>query len=176
LFHFYFTSCTFFYYVPIFIDFLFLLQNDDASVPSEKVADKAVSGTGCSDGLDPTEPQSSIGAGVSDAEQGKTAGDIISEKDPIEAAVETGSAAAGPEKSPAAEPSVAVDAGSPALPTAAQPTVFVVSDSPAAPAATGVLADDTAMSTGDDDEETESDSLGKENDLSSAATGLGKNP
>ena len=58
-------------------DFLFLPQNDDASVPLEKVADKSVSGTGCSDGVDPTEPQSSIGAEVSDAEQGKTAGDII---------------------------------------------------------------------------------------------------
>jgi len=33
-----------------------LLQNDDASVPPEKVADKSVSGTGCSDGVDPTEP------------------------------------------------------------------------------------------------------------------------
>jgi hypothetical protein len=32
------------------------------------------------------------------------------------------------------------------------------------------------MSAGDDDEETLSDSLGKEDDLSSAATGLGKNP
>ena len=50
------TSYTFYHYVPIFNDFLFLLQNDDASVPSEKVADKAVSGTGCSDGVDPTEP------------------------------------------------------------------------------------------------------------------------
>ena len=54
-------------------DFLFLLQqNDDVSVPPEKVADNYVSGTGCSDGVDPTEPQSSIGAEVSDAEQGKT--------------------------------------------------------------------------------------------------------
>jgi len=39
-----------------------------------------------------------------------------------------------------------------------------------------VLVDDTAMSTGDDDEETESDSLGKETDPSSVATSLGKNP
>ena len=90
------------------------------------------------------------------------------EKDPVEAAVETGgSAAAGPEKSPAAEPSVAVDA------VQTQPTFFVVSDSPAA---AGVLPDDAAMSTRDDDEETESDSYGEEVDHSSAATGLGKDP
>ena len=57
-----------------------------------------------------TEPQSSIGAEVSDAEEGKTTGDIILEKDPVESAVETGgSAAVSPEKSPAAEPSVVVD-------------------------------------------------------------------
>ena len=111
-----------------------MLQNDDASVPSEKVADKAVSGTGCSDVLNQTEPQSSLGARVSDAEQGKTAGDIILEKDPIEAAVETGSATAGPEKSPAVEPLVAIHVGSPALPTAAEPIVFLVLDSPAATA------------------------------------------
>ena len=96
------------------------------------------------------------------------------EKDPIEAAVETGgSVDVGPEKSPTAEPSVVLDAGSPALPSAAEPTVFVVSDSPAAAV---VLSDDAAMSTGDDDdEETESDSYGEEVDHSSAATGLGKN-
>ena len=70
-------------------DFLFLLQqNDDVSVPPEKVADKSVSGTGCSDGVDLTEPQSSIGAEVSDAEQGKTTGDIILEKDHVESAVQ----------------------------------------------------------------------------------------
>ena len=125
--------------------------------------------------LDRTEPQSFIGSMVSDAEQGKTAGDIISKKDPIEVAVETGSAAAGPEKSPTSEPLVAADAGSPALPNAAQPAVFVGSDSLATPAGTGVLADDTEMSTGGDDEATESDSLGEENDDSSVATGLGKN-
>jgi hypothetical protein len=69
---------------------------------------------------------------------------------------------------------VAVDPDSPAPPTIAQPTIFVVSDSPAA---TGVREDDIAMSTGDgDDSETETDSLGEEKDLSSAATGLGKNP
>jgi hypothetical protein len=148
-----------------------LPQNDDVSVPPEKVADKFVSGTGCSDGVDLTEPQSSIGAEVSDAEQGKTTGDIILEKDPVESAVETGgSAAASPEKSPAAEPSVAVDD------VQTQPTVFVVSDSPAAPAAAAVLPDDAAMSTGDDDDETESDSYGEEVDHSSAATGLGKDP
>ena len=113
----------------------------------------------------PTEPESSIGVEVSDAEQGKTVEvsdaeqgmttrDIILEKDPIEAAVETGgSAVARPEKSLAAEPSVVVDAGSPALPSAAEPTVFVVSDSPAAPAAAGVLPDDAAMSTREDDDE-----------------------
>ena len=163
--------------MPIFIEFLFLLQNDDASVPSEKVTNKAVSGTDCFDGVDPSEPQSSIGTAISDAEQGKTPGDITSEKDPIEAAIETGgSATTGPENSPPAEPSDAVDAGSPALPTATQPTVFVVSDCSTAPAAADVLADDTSMSIGDDDEDTESDSLGKENDHSSAATGLGKNP
>ena len=49
-------------------DFLFLPQNDDASVPPEKFADKSVSGTGCSDRVDPTEPQSSIGIVVSDTE------------------------------------------------------------------------------------------------------------
>jgi len=84
----------------------------------------AVSGTSCSDGLDPTKPQSSISAGVFYAENGKTVGDIISEKYPIEAVVETGSAHAGPEKSPTAEPSVAIDAGSLAIPTASQPTFF----------------------------------------------------
>jgi hypothetical protein len=176
--------------VPFCDDFLFFfcLQIDDPSVPPEKVADKSLSGTGWSDGVAPTEPQSSIGAEVSDAEQGKTAevsdaeqgkaaGGVILEKDPVEAAIETGgSAAAGPEKCPAAEPSVAVDA------VQTQPTVFVVSDSPAAPASAGVLPDDAAMSTGVDDEETESDSHGgevdhvEEVDYSSAATGLGKNP
>jgi len=65
--------CAFYHYVPLCNDFLFLLQIDDASVPPEKVADKFVSGTGCSDGVDPIEPQSSIGVEVSDAEQGKTA-------------------------------------------------------------------------------------------------------
>jgi len=39
-----------------------------------------------------------------------------------------------------------------------------------------VLPDDAAMSTGDDNEETESNSLGEEVDHSSVATGLGKNP
>ena len=96
------------------------------------------------------------------------------EKDPIEAAVETGgSAAAGPEKSPAAEPSVVVDAGSPSLPSAAQAIVFVVLDSLAV---ASVLSNDAAMSTGDVDEETESDSIGEEVDHSSVATGIGKNP
>ena len=133
-------------------------QNDDVSVPPEKVADMSVSGTGCSDGVVLTEPFSSIGTEVSDAEQGKTTGDIILEKDHVESAVETGgSAAASSEKSPAAEPSVDVDA-------------------PAAPAAAGVLPDDAATSAKDDDEDTESDSYGEEVDHSSAATGLGKNP
>ena len=93
------------------------------------------------------------------------------EKGLIESAVETGgSAAASPEKSPAAEPSVDVDA------VQAQPKVFLVSDSPVAPAAAGVLPDDAATSTGDDDEYTESDSYGEEVDHSSVATGLGKDP
>ena len=70
----------------------------------------SVSGTGCSDGVVLTEPQSSVGAEVSDAEQSKTTRDIILEKDHVESAVQTGgSAAASPEKSPAAEPSVDVD-------------------------------------------------------------------
>ena len=153
--------------------FCFFLQqqNDDVSVPPEKVADMSVSGTGCSDGVVLTEPQSSIGAEVSDAEQGKTTGDIILEKDAVDFAVETGgSAAASPKKSPAAEPSVDVNA------VQAQPKVFLVSDSPVAPAAAGVLPDDAATSTGDDDEDTESDSYGEEVDHSSAATGLGKDP
>ena len=95
-------------------------QNDDVSVAPEKAADMSVSGTGCSDGVVLTEPQSSIGAEVSDAEQGKTTGDIILEKDHVESAVQTGgSAAASPEKSPAAEPSVDVDAAQ------AQPKVFL---------------------------------------------------
>ena len=146
-------------------------QNDDVSVAPEKVADMSVSGTGCSDGVILTEPQSSVGAEVSDAEQGKTTGDIILEKDHVESAVQTGgSAAASPEKSPAAEPSVDVDA------VQAQPNVFLVSDSPVAPATSGVLPDDTATSTRDDDEDTESDSYGEEVDHSSAATGLGKDP
>ena len=93
------------------------------------------------------------------------------EKDAVESAIETGgSAAASPEKSPTAEPSVDVDA------VQAQPNVFLVSDSPFASAAAGVLPDDAAMSTGDDDEDTESDSYGEEVDHSSAATGLGKDP
>ena len=121
--------------------------------------------------MEPTEPQSSIGAEVSDAEQGKTAEDIILEKDPVEAAVETGgSVAASPEKSPVAEPSVDVDV------VQTQPTVFIVSDSPVAPVAAGVLPDDAATSTGGDDEETKSDSYGEELDHSSASTGLGKVP
>ena len=158
---------------PFVMTFCFFLQqqNDDVSVAPEKVADMSVSGTGCSDGVVLTEPQSSIGAEVSDAEQGKTTGDIILEKDHVESAVQTGgSAAASPEKSPAAEPSVDVDA------VQAQPNVFLVSDSPVAPAAAGVLPDDAATSTGDDDEDTESDSYGEEVDHSSAATGLGKDP
>ena len=93
------------------------------------------------------------------------------EKDLVESIVETGgSAAASPEKSPAAEPSVDVDV------VQAQPNVFLVSDSSVAPAAAGVLPDDAATSTGDDDEDTESDSYGEEVDHSSAATGLGKDP
>ena len=93
------------------------------------------------------------------------------EKDHLESAVETGgSAAASPEKSPAAEPSVDVDA------VQTQPTIFVVSDSPAAPTSAGDLPDDAAMSTGDDDQESESDSYGEEVNHSSVATGLGKNP
>ena len=154
-------------------DFCFFLQqqNDDASFAPEKVADMCVSGTGCSDGVVLTEPFSSIGAKVSDAEQGKTNRDIILEKDHVESAVQTGgSAAASPEKSPAAEPSVDVNV------VQAQPKVFLVSDSPAAPAAAGVLLDDAATSAGDDDEDTESDSYGEEVDHSSAATGLGKDP
>ena len=144
-------------------------QNDDVSVAPEKAADMSVSGTGCSNGVVLTEPQSFIGAEVSDAEQGKTTGDIILEKDHVESAVQTGgSTAASLEKYPAAEPSVDVDV------VQTQPIVFVVSDSPAAPAAAGVLPDDVAMSTGDDDEETESDSYGEEVDRSSAAAGLGK--
>ena len=147
---------------PFVMTFCSLLQNDDSSVSPEKVADKTVSGTDCSDGVEPTEPQSSIGAVVSDAEQGKTTGDIILEIDPVKTAIETGgSAAAGPEKSPAAEPSVIVDADS-----RAAPTIFVVSDSPPAPTIAAVHADDAAMSTGDDDEETESDSVGEEVDHS----------
>ena len=156
----------------------------------------SVSGTGCSDGVVLTEPQSSIGVEVSSAEQGKTTGDIILEKDHVESAVQTGgstaaspkkypaaepsvdvdavqtggSTAASPEKSPAAEPSVDVDAAQ------AQPNVFLVSDSLVATAAAGVLPDDAAMSTKDDDEDTESDSYGEEVDHSSAATGLGKDP
>ena len=93
------------------------------------------------------------------------------EKDHVESAVQTGgSTAASPEKSPAAEPSVDVDA------VQAQPNVFLVSDSPVAPAAAGVLPDDATTSTGDDDEDTESDSYGEEVDHSSAAAGLGKDP
>ena len=135
-----------------------MLQSDDVSVASEELASKDVSGIGCFDGLDQTEPHSN-------AEQGKLAiAGIV---------VESGGARAGLMKPPCVEPSVVVAANSPAPPTAGQPTVFVVSDSPAA---TGVLANDTTMSTGDDDEDTESNSLGKENDHSSAATGLGKNP
>ena len=102
--------CAFYHYVTLCNDFMFLLQNDDASVPPEKVADMSISGTGCSDGVVLTEPQSSIVAEVSNAEHGKTTGDIILEKDAVECAVETGgSAAASPEKSPAAKPSVDVD-------------------------------------------------------------------
>ena len=131
----------------------------------------SVLGTGCSDDVVLTEPQSSIGAEVSDAEQGKTTGDIILEKDHVESAVQTGgSTAASPEKSAAAEPSVDVDAAQ------AQPNVFLVSDSLVATAAAGVLPDDAATSTEDDDEDTESDSYGEEVDHSSAATGLGKDP
>ena len=123
----------------------------------------SVSGTDCSDGVVLTKPQSSIGAEVSDADQGKTTGDIILEKDHVESAVQTGgSTAASPEKSAAAEPSVDVDAAQ------AQPNVFLVSDSLVATAAAGVLPDDAAMSTGDDDEDTESDSYG--------STSLGKDP
>ena len=164
---------------PFVMTFCFFLdqQNDDVSVAPEKAADMSVSGTGRSDGVVLTEPQSSIVAEVSNAEQGKTTRDIILEKYPVEPAVETGgSAAASPEKSPAAEPSVDVDAGSPALPSAAHPTVFVVSDSPAAPAAAGVLPDNAAKSTEDDDEDTESDSYGEEVDHSNAVAGLGKDP
>ena len=98
---------------PFVMTFCFFLQqqNDDVSVAPEKAADMSVSGTGCSDGVVLTEPQSSIVTEVSNAEQGKTTGDIILEKDAVESAVETGgSAAASPEKSPAAEPSVDVDA------------------------------------------------------------------
>ena len=152
-------------------------QNDDVSVAPEKVADMSVSGTGCSDGVVLTKPQSSIGTEVSDAEQGKKTRDIILEKYHVEFVVQTGgSAAASPEKSPVAEPSVDLDAGSPALPSAGEPTVFVVSDSPAAPAAAGVLPDDAATSAGDDDEDTGSDSYGEEVDHSSATTGVGKDP
>ncbi|XP_037451572.1 uncharacterized protein LOC119322181 isoform X2 [Triticum dicoccoides] len=146
-------------------------HNDDVSVALEKAADMSVSGAGCFDGVVLTEPQSSVGAEVSDAKKGKTTGDIILEKDHVESVVQTGgSATASPEKSPAAEPSVDVDA------VQAQPNIFLVSDSPVATAAAGVLPDDTATSTGDDDEDTESDSYGEEVDHSSAATGLGKDP
>ena len=98
---------------PFVMTFCFFLQqqNDDASVAPENAADMSVSVTGCSDGVVLTEPFSSIGTEVSDAEQGKTNGDIILEKDHVESAVHTGgSAAASLEKSPAAEPSVDVDA------------------------------------------------------------------
>ena len=78
--------------------------------------------------------------------------------------------AASPEKSPAAEPSVDVDA------IQAQPYVFLISDSQVAPAAAAVLPDDAATSIGDDDEDTESDSYGEEVDHSSVATGLVKDP
>ena len=146
-------------------------QNDDVSVPPENVADMSVSGTGCSDGVVLTEPQSSIVAEVSNADQGKTTGDIILGKDAVESAVETGgSAAASPEKSPAAELSVDVDA------VQAQPNVFLASDSPVATAAAGVLPDDATTSTGDDGEDTKSDSYAEEVDHSSAATGLVKDP
>ena len=158
---------------PFVMTFCFFLQqqNDDVSVPPEKVADMSVSGTGCSDGVVLTEPQSSIGAEFSDAEQGKTTGDIILEKDHVESAVQTGGgAAASPEKSPAAEPSVDVDA------VQAQPKVFLFLDSLVAPAAAGVLPDDVATSTGDDDEDTKNDSYGEEVDHSSASTSLGKDP
>ena len=55
---------------PFVMTFCFFLQqqNDDVSVALEKVADMSVSGTGCSDGVVLTEPQSSIGVAVSDAE------------------------------------------------------------------------------------------------------------
>ena len=53
---------------------------------------------------------------------------------------------------------------------------FLVLDSPVAPAAAGVLPDDATTSTGDDDEDTKSDSYGEEVDHSIAATGLGKDP
>ena len=154
----------------------------------------SISGTGCSDGVVLTEPQSSVGAEVSDAEQGKTTGDIILEKDHVESVVQTGSStasspekylvaepsidvdvvqtggstAASPEKSPAADPLVDVDAAQ------AQPNVFPVSDSPVATAAAGVLPDDAATSTEDDNEDTKSDSYGEEVDHSSDAAGLGK--
>ena len=131
----------------------------------------SVSGTDCSDGVVLTEPQSSIVAEVSNAEQGKTTGDIILEKYAVESAVETGgSAAASSEKSPAVEPSVDVNA------VQAQPNFFLVLDSPVAPTAAGVLPDDAATSAIDDDEDTESDSYGEEVDHPSVATGLGKDP
>ena len=127
---------------PFVMTFCFFLQqqNDDVSVPPEKVADMSVSGTGCSDGVVLTEPQSSIGTEVSDAEQGKKTRDIILEKYHVESAVQTGgSAAASPEKSPVAEPSVDVDV------VQAQPNVFLVSDSPVAPAAAVVVLTLTVM-------------------------------
>ena len=93
------------------------------------------------------------------------------EKGHVESAIQTGgSAAARPEKSPAAEPSADIDT------VEAQPKVFLVSDSPVALAVAGVLPDDAATSAGDDDKDTESDSYGEEVDHSSAATGLGKDP
>ena len=97
---------------PTVLTFCFFLeqQNDDVSVAPEKAADISVSSTGCSDGVVLTEPQSSVGAEVSDAEQGKTTGDIILEKDHVESAIQTGgSTTASPEKYPAAEPSVDSD-------------------------------------------------------------------
>jgi len=136
---------------PFVMTFCFFLeqQNDDVSVAPEKAADMSVSGTGCSDGVVLTEPQSSVGAEVSGAEQGKTTGDIILEKDHVESVVQTGgSTAASPEKSAAAEPSVDVDAAQ------AHSNVFLVSDSLVATAAAGVLPEDAAKSTEDDNEDT----------------------
>ncbi|KAI5012536.1 hypothetical protein ZWY2020_024802 [Hordeum vulgare] len=95
-------------------------------------------------------------------------------KDSTEAGVEPGSTQAVRVKPLAIEPSVVVGVDSPSQATAREPTVFVLSDSPGATVAN---EDDNTMHTRDgDDSETKSDSSRKEEDLSSPAPPLGKNP